>query len=166
MAGSLLLACNQPKPAASDAEPAQAEFADPKYVDMGKKGLSQLGSGDIDGWMSGYADNAVYSWSSGDSIVGKPAITAYWKDRRANVIDTIFFKKDIWLAIKVNKPQQGPDMPGVWLMSWYQTNAKYKNGKSISMWIHTDQHFDANNKIDRVVQYLDRAPINAALAAK
>ena len=29
-------------------------------------------------------------------------------------------------------------------------------------WIHTDQHFDANDKIDRVIQYLDRVPINAA----
>ena len=30
--------------------------------------------------------------------------------------------------------------------------------------IHTVQHFDANDKIDRVVQYLDRVPINAAMA--
>ena len=34
----------------------------------------------------------------------------------------------------------------------------------MSQWIHTDYHFDANDKIDQVVQYIDRAPINAAIA--
>ena len=34
------------------------------------------------------------------------------------------------------------------------------------MWIHTDLHFNENDKIDRLIQYLDRAPINAALAKK
>ena len=32
----------------------------------------------------------------------------------------------------------------------------------MAQWIHTAIHFDANDKIDRVVQFLDRAPINAA----
>src|SRR6184192_2101922 len=103
LAGTLLIACNQPKAEVADATPAPAEFADPKYADIGKKGISQLASGDVDGWMTAFADNAVYSWSGGDSLSGKPAIAAYWKDRRNNVIDTIIFKKDIWLAIKVNK---------------------------------------------------------------
>jgi hypothetical protein len=30
--------------------------------------------------------------------------------------------------------------------------------------IHTDMHFNDADKIDRVIQYLDRVPINAALA--
>jgi len=171
MAGSLLLSCSQPKPAETATTevattPPPAEFADPKYAEIGKKGIAQLSSGDIDGWMNSFADNAVYSWSSGDSLSGKVAIASYWKDRRSNVLDQLVFKKDIWLPIKVNKPQQGPDMPGIWLMSWYQIHATYKNGKTVVMWVHSDMHFDASDKIDRFIQYIDRAPINAALAAK
>jgi hypothetical protein len=33
-----------------------------------------------------FADNAVYYWNSGDSLVGKPAIDKYWRNRRANVL--------------------------------------------------------------------------------
>ncbi|HEY4935237.1 MAG TPA: hypothetical protein VII44_01580, partial [Puia sp.] len=32
-----------------------AEFADPKYSEIGKKGNDALSSGDIDGWMSNFA---------------------------------------------------------------------------------------------------------------
>jgi cyanophycinase-like exopeptidase len=49
-------------------------------------------------------------------------------------------------------------------MGWYQVTAKYKTGKSMTQWVHTDQHFDANDKIDRLIQYIDRAPINAAIS--
>jgi hypothetical protein len=169
---SFLCACTNSKPAdqtaaatdtvtASQAKTQPAEFADAKYSDIGKKGLAGLSSGDIDGWMSTFADNAVYIWNNGDSLAGKPAITAYWKKRRTEVIDSINFKNEIWLPIKVNQPQS-VEQPGVWLLSWYLTSAKYKTGKRMSQWIHTDSHFDANDKIDRVIQYLDRAPINAA----
>jgi hypothetical protein len=167
LVAALLWSCDQPK---KEEEPPKetppAEFADPKYMEMGKIGLNQLSSGDIDGWMTKYADNAKYYWSGGDSLVGKAAIANYWKDRRTNVIDSITFINDIWLAIKINKPQKGPDREGVWLMSWYQVKSKYKNGNSIFMWVHTDMHFDNNDMIDQVVQYIDRVPINAALAAK
>jgi hypothetical protein len=116
--------------------------------------------------MEAFADNAVYVWSSGDSLNGKKAITDYWKDRRSNVIDSLTFMNDVWLPIKVNEPQQKVVKRGVWLLSWYQVSTKYKNGKKVGMWVHTDMHFNENDKIDRVIQYLDRAPINAALAKK
>jgi hypothetical protein len=58
------------------------------------------------------------------------------------------------------------EQTGIWLLSWYQVSAKYKNGNRAGQWIHTDYHFDANDKIDRVIQYLDRAVINAALKKK
>ena len=147
--------------AAAPAKPQPAEFADPKYSDIGKKGLAALSSGDIDGWMASFADNAVYVWNNGDSLSGKAAITAYWKKRRGEVIDSISFKNEIFLPIKVNQPQS-VEQPGVWLLGWYQVSAKYKTGKRMGQWIHSDMHFDANDKIDRVIQYLDRAPINAA----
>jgi hypothetical protein len=149
-----------------DKKPQQAEFADPKYVEWGKKMSGQLSSGDIDGWLSNYADNAKFRWSSGDSLSGKDAIGKYWKDRRGNVIDSIAFTNDIWLPIKINTPQMGPDRAGVWLLSWYMVNVKYKNGKKLVFWAHIDHHFDANDKIDETIQYIDMAPIKAALAQK
>lgn len=146
--------------------PAQAEFADAKYTDWGKKMLKQFESGDIDGWLSNYADNARYVWSSGDSLVGKKAISDYWMNRRKNVIDSIQFTNDIWLAIKVNTSQKGPDLPGVWVMTWYQVNVKYKNGKKLGFWVHNLNHYDNNDKVDETASYIDRAPINKALGMK
>ncbi|HVM88550.1 MAG TPA: nuclear transport factor 2 family protein [Puia sp.] len=171
-----LLACNNNKPAETNSAatdttaktteqkpPPQSEFADAKFTDIGKKNLQQLSSGDIDGWMNSFADNAKYRWSSGDSLEGKAAIATYWKERRTKVIDSITFINDIWLPIKINKPQKGPDSEGNWLLSWYMVNVKYKNGKKLMFWVHTDMHFDANDKIDQFIQYIDRAPINKAL---
>ena len=166
-----LFACNNSKTEAdktmvkdaSDAKPPQSEFADAKYTDMGKQMMQKFESGDIDSWANMFADNAVYLWSAGDSVAGKKAITDYWKNRRMNVIDSIHFSNDIWLPLKVNQPQKGPDLAGTWLLSWYMVNAKYKSGKSLGFWVHTDYHFDANDKIDRAVQYIDMAPIKAAV---
>ena len=148
-------------PVETAATPPPAEFADAKYAAIGKSGLASLSSGDIDGWMARFADNAVYIWNNGDSIVGKPAITEYWKKRRTETIETITFTDEIWVPLKVNQPQS-IEQPGVWLLGWYRTNAKYKTGKSMTQLMHTDYHFDANDKIDRVIQYMDRASINAA----
>lgn len=140
-----------------------AEFADPKYTEMGKKSLAALEKGDMDSWMFNYADNAKYYWNSGDSLIGKPAIDKYWRDRRANVIESIIFENDIWLPVKVNS-LENVKTKGIWLLAWYKTTAKYKGGKSMTQWIHTDFHFDGNDKIDEVHQYVDRAVINAAMA--
>lgn len=146
------------------AQPQPAEFADAKYTEIGKQNLSALSKGDVDAWMSNLSDNAKYFWNGGDSLIGKAAISAYWKNRRTAVVDTIFFTNDIWLPVKVNVPQQAVQAPGVWLLSWYQTHATYKaSGKTMVQWIHTDMHFDANDKIDQIVQYVDRSVINAAM---
>ncbi len=166
----LLFSCKNAKTDESAATPdaaaaiAPVEFADAKYVEDGKTGLTALSSGDISKWMERFADNAIYRFNNGDSIVGKAAISAYWTQRRTEVIDSISFANDIWLPVKINTPQNDRQRPGVWLLGWYQTTAKYKNGKSMTQRIHADTHFDANDKIDLVIQYLDRAPINAALA--
>ncbi len=167
----LLAACNNPKPdetaettsTTSETKPQPAEFADPKYTEIGKSGLASMTSGDIDGWSSNWADNIVWQWNNGDSIAGKAAVVNYWKDRRMNSIDSISFTNQIWLPVKVNQTQANEE-GGIWLLSWYSTNAKYKTGKRMMQSIHTAQHFDANDKIDRVIQYLDRVPINAAIA--
>jgi hypothetical protein len=145
--------------------PPPVEFADQKYVDMGKKALEQFASGDMEGWLSRFADNAIYRWSGGDSLAGKEAIAKYWKDRRMNVIDSIYFTNDIWLPLNVNQPQS-IEQKGTWLLSWYQVNAKYKNGQKLTFWVHTDIHYNTNNQVDEFIQYIDRAPINAAVAKK
>lgn len=169
-----LVACNNEKPAENkettaaapateNKESAPVEFADKKFVDMAGKQLDALTAGNVDGWMSAYADNAVYVWNSGDSLAGKKAITDYWKNRRTNVIDSITFSNRVFLPVKVNKPQS-IEQPGNWVLCWYLTSAKYKNGKKMTQWIHTDIHYDANDKIDRLIQYVDRSLINAATA--
>jgi hypothetical protein len=154
------------KTSATEEQSKASEFADEKYMAWGKQRQQQFQDGDIDTWAQQFADNAVYIWSSGDSLAGKQAIIDYWKNRRKNVIQSVTFSNDIWLPIKVNKPQKGPDLPGVWLLSWYQVNATYKTGKSLQFWVHTDLHFNNEDKVDRLVQYIDRAPINAAVNAK
>ncbi len=154
------------EPKAEAATPPQAEFADAKYTDIGKKYIQDLSSGDTDAMMAAYADNAKYYWNAGDSLVGKKAIADFWVNRRKNVIETLSFKNDIWLPIKVNEPQQKMEKPGVWLLSWYQVTAKYKGGKSMTQWMHILFHFDANDKVDEVSQYVDRVPINEAMPKK
>lgn len=143
-----------------------AEFADQKFVTMGKQQLKLFEQGDINAWMNFFADNAIYYFSGGDSLTGKKAILDYWTKRRKDVIRNVQFTNDIWLPIQVNQPQKGPDMPGVWLMSWYQVHVTYSNGKSLSFWTHVDYHFNDQEKVDRAVQYIDRAPINKALGVK
>ena len=168
---ALIAACNsastekqeQPLVASSEEKQQAVEFADAKYTDMGKKALAAMTSGDVDAWMSIFADNAKYYWNGGDSLIGKAAINEYWKKRRTEVIDSITFTNEIWLPVKVNEPQQSVQTKGVWLLSWYQVTSKYKNGKTMTQWAHNDFHFDANDKIDQAIHYIDRAPINAAL---
>jgi len=140
------------------------EFGDSKYKDIGKKGLADLASGDIDSWMNSYADNAVFRWGSGDSLAGKAAITAYWKQRRTEVIDSLSYTNEVWLPIKVVKPEVATQLPGNYVLAWYSVYAKYKNGKNMSQRSHMVFHFDSNDKIDRVTHYIDRAPINLATA--
>ena len=165
---SFLVGCKKEKlmetPAVtSDEEKIQpVEFADAKYTEIGKKSLDYLTKGDMDAWMSNYADDAKYYWNNGDSLVGKPAIDKYWRSRRANVIESITFENDIWLPTKVNDLKNVKNT-GIWLLSWYKTTAKYKSGKSMTQWIHTIYHFDKNDKIDEVNQYLDKALINEAM---
>lgn len=173
LSSALFFACKNEKAsdAKMDAAPAAAtetkmapvEFADAKYAEIGKKGLAALSAADVGGFVSNYADNAVYVFNNGDSIAGKAAISGYWTQRRIELMDSITFTNAIFLPIKVNQPQS-IEQPGVWLLSWYQVTTKYKTGKKMTQWIHTDLHFNDADQVDRVIQYLDRVPINAAMA--
>lgn len=145
--------------------PGPVEFADQKYVDIGKKAWELFQAGDIDGWASKFADNVIFRWSSGDSLAGKAAILKYWKDRRMNVIDSLHFGNEIWLPLTVNQPQS-TETKGTWLLYWNSVKVTYKNKQTLSFWVHSDMHFTNDNLIDEIIQYIDRAPINAALAKK
>ena len=155
------------EPTAKDAvtATAQAEFADAKYTAIGKSVIAALSKGDMDAWMANYADDAKYYWNSGDSLVGKPAIDKFWRNRRMNVIDSLRFSSDIWFPIKINKSQQ-KERTGVWLMSWYQVTAKYKGGSTMTQWMHILYHFNDQDKIDQVEHFVDRVPIEAAMPKK
>jgi hypothetical protein len=87
-------------------KPQPIEFTDAKYIDMCKQGLTDLSSKNIDAFTNNFADNAIYRFNNGDSIAGKAAINAYWKDRMTNAIETISFSNDIWLSLKVNESEQ------------------------------------------------------------
>lgn len=161
----LVIACNNKKEettAATTQEPQQAVFADAKFTELGKQGIASLASGELKTWNESFADNAVYHWNNGDSLNGKAAINDYWTKRRTTSIDTMIISNQIWLPITVNKPQAN-ERTGNYLLCWYHIEAKYKTGKTMKQYIHSVLHFDANDKIDFVSQYLDRVPINAAM---
>ena len=171
---SLLFSCNDgtktAEPTAeksatetAPAEPKDYEIGGDKYADMGKNGQNDFASGNIDSWINGYADNAIYRWNNGDSVVGKAAIATYWKKRRAEVIDSISFTNSVWLPIRVNKPLYTGQPTGNYALGWYMLYAKYKTGKSMTQRSHMVIHFDDNDKIDRTTIYLDKVPINAAM---
>ncbi|MBK8280123.1 MAG: nuclear transport factor 2 family protein [Saprospiraceae bacterium] len=48
----------------------------------GRQSIAALSAGDADGFVAGYADNAVYMFNNGDSLAGKAAIAEYWKRRK------------------------------------------------------------------------------------
>jgi hypothetical protein len=144
-------------------EPQKYEFADAKYTDIGKAAMSQFQSGNIDGWLTYYTDRAVIRQSPADSIYGKAAIAKLWKDRRKTQTGSINIENDIWLPLKVNRPQKGDDLEeGIWLLNWHHVNLGYKSGKSQMFWVHTDFHFDKNDKIDIMLEYFDPGRIIAS----
>ena len=71
------------------------EFGDDKYVQIAKQVMQDLSSGNTDGYLSAYADNAIYRFSGGDSLNGKQAITDYWKKRRSEVIDSLSYSNEV-----------------------------------------------------------------------
>lgn len=140
------------------------EFGDDKYTEIAKKSLQSLASGDVDAFGSNFADNAIFRWSGGDSLSGKPAISEYWRKRRSETIGSLSFANDVWLSINVSTPMAETQLPGNYALCWNMVTATYKTGKSMTQRMHMVYHFDNNDKIDRVTQYLDRVPISKAEA--
>ena len=117
--------------------------------------------GDVDAMTANFDDNGRMLWSGGDSLVGKQAIVDYYKGRW-KLIETLKFSEEIWLPIKANQSPNGTAAPGKWMLSWHKTDVKYKNGKSLSFWVHNATHYNDAGKVDYIAQYMDRHPIMEA----
>ena len=144
-----------------DKKPA-TEILDLSAADPITKSLAAFAKGDLDGMTADYDDNVRYTWSSGDSAIGKKAVKDYYAGRW-KLIESISFSNDIKLPLQVNESQQPKAAPpGKWVLYWVQTNVKYKNGKTLNFWQHSVNHFNDAGKIDFVGQYIDRYPIMEA----
>jgi ketosteroid isomerase-like protein len=151
------------EPAAAEAEkkPAYSELLDMSVAEPAKKGLQAFAAGDIDGMTAEYADNIRYTWSSGDSLIGKQAVKDYYTKRRA-LIDSITYSDYVFLPVQVNEVQTPYAPAGKWVLYWAFAHVKYKNGKKLNFWLHQVNHYNDAGKIDLASQYIDRAPIMAA----
>lgn len=166
-----LLSCNNEEKAgttgdatadtANGKKPA-TEMLDISEADGIKAAFAALGRGDIDAMTATYDDNARHFWSAGDSAVGKQAIKDYWNGRW-KLIDSLTFSEVIVLPIRINE-SQSPQYAtnGKWVLAWTFSHVKYKNGKKLDFWAHTDYYYNDAGKIANVIQYIDRYPIMEA----
>lgn len=165
---ALIISCNnenteeQPSENKSTEEVAKkpaTEILDLSEADGVKAGFAALSKKDIPGFTADYDDNVKQLWSGGDSLIGKSAVVDYWNGRM-NLIDSLNFSELILLPIRVNESQSPKyATPGKWVMAWNFSHVKYKNGKTLHFWVHTDFHYNDAGKINTIVQYIDRAPI-------
>ena len=138
------------------------EVLDLSEADGVKAGSAAFLKGDIDGMTAGFDDNIRYFFSGGDSLIGKQKVKDYYTGRW-KLIDSVTYSETILLPIKINE-SQSPQYAtlGKWVLTWNFAHVKYKNGKWIHFWIHTDYHYDDAGKVNTVVQYIDRHPIMEA----
>ncbi|MGQ0739192.1 MAG: nuclear transport factor 2 family protein [Bacteroidota bacterium] len=171
----LLIACNNEKKddkktddagktatTSGDEKKPATELLDISAGDAVKNSYAAFAKGDIDGMVADYDDNIRYTWSGGDSLIGKQAVKDYYTGRW-KLIQSASFSKQIVLPLLVNESQQ-PDVapPGKWVLYWHMADVTYKNGKNIKFWIHSVNHFNDAGKIDFIGQYIDRHPIMEA----
>ena len=175
MVSAFLLSCNNEKKdevakaadsttetSATDKKPA-SELLDLSAGESVKQSFEAFAKGDIDGMTASFDDNIRYTWSSGDSLIGKKAVADYYKDR-LSLIDSVSVAEPIVLPVQVNESQSKYAPTGKWVLYWAMLNVKYKNGKKISFWMHNVNHFNDAGKVDFVGQYIDRGQIAAATA--
>jgi hypothetical protein len=96
-----------------------------------KASFDAFSKGDMDGFTAGMADNVRFTWSSGDSLIGKQAIKDYYNGR-FKLIDSINFTDHIFVPVKANEAQSPYAPAGKWVLHWSFAHVKYKNGKKIN----------------------------------
>lgn len=168
---ALLFACNnekkddkavtEPTTVSSAEKKPASELLDISEGDPLKKSFEAFSKGDVDGMVSIYSDSVFYSFSGGDSLIGKQAVKDYYNGRW-KLIDSLKFSDQIVLPVQVNESQSKAAPPGKWILFWTATDVKYKNGKKLHFWLHNVNHYNDKGKIDFVGQYIDRAPLMAA----
>lgn len=169
---ALILACNNEKKddakktdeagtstASTETKKPASEILDLAAGDAVKKSFAAFAKNDIDGMVADYDDNIRYTWSGGDSAIGKTAVKEYYASRW-KLIQSISFSNEIMLPLQVNE-SQAPKVapPGKWVLYWAAADVTYKNGKNIKFWMHNVNHYNSAGKIDFVGQYIDRHPI-------
>ncbi len=164
--GSLLLfSCNnETKKEASGSETTMdtktttkpmMELLDMSTTDGVKNSFDAFSRGDIDGFTAGMADNVRFTWSSGDSLIGKQAVKDYYNGRW-KLIDSMSFTDHIFVPLMANEQQSQYAPAGKWVLHWAFAHPKYKNGKRINFWVHDVNHYNEAGKIDFIGQYIDR----------
>ncbi|MBL0183633.1 MAG: nuclear transport factor 2 family protein [Chitinophagaceae bacterium] len=172
LVSAFLVACNNEKKdetaaaapeVKSDKAQAPVELImDSNFVNGTKATMAAFQNKDIEGYTADMADNIIFRWSGGDSLVGKQAVKDYYTGR-FNIIDNIKFSNPIFLPVMANvSPNGGATASGKWMLDWYMVNVKYKNGKAIGFWVHNTMHYNAAGKIDQATQFIDRHPIMEA----
>jgi hypothetical protein len=142
----------------SDKKPA-SELLELSTAEPVKKSFEAFAKGDVEGMVADFDENVRYTWSGGDSLVGKKAVMDYYKGRW-DLFESISFNNPIVLPVQVNESQQPKYAPtGKWVLYWAMVDVKYKNGKAINFWMHNVNHFNEAGKIDFIGQYIDRLPI-------
>jgi hypothetical protein len=147
--------------ASTDKTKPAMELLDMSAADVVKNSFAAFSKGDIEGMTASYDDNIRYTWSGGDSLIGKKAVQDYWK-ARWTLIDSLTFSEHIVLPVQINESQSKFAPTGKWVLIWMMSQPKYKNGKSLNFWTHSVNHLNDAGKVDFIGMYYDRAPINKA----
>jgi hypothetical protein len=149
-------------PTTTETKKAATEVLDLSEADGIKAGLTAFTKGDIDGMTANFDDNVRYFFSGGDSLIGKQKVKDYYTGRW-KLIDSVMYSENVVLPIRINESQSPKyATPGKWVLNWSFAHVKYKNGKWLHFWIHTDYYFNDAGKVATVVQYIDFHPIREA----
>ena len=135
-------------------------IANRDFREIGRTHLGAFARADIDGWLDVFADNAVFIWNNKDSLTGKDAIAAYWRNRWSK-LDSISFSNQTWLPIELEGAEI-MQQQGTWVLGWYQFDASYKGNIKVTQWAHDAIHLNANDKVDRLIHFVDMGPIMRA----
>ena len=167
IAGALivLVSCNSSAPeqakteikdaAVESSSPPMAKVLPESETQIIRDGIKAYSDGNLESFLAVMDDNVkIYYPGPGDSLVGKDAIKAFFKNRTDSVV-TAEAINPTYLAVDV--PPGMTAGPGKWVMAWYIWNIKYKNGKTARFPIQVTEHVNEAGKIDLGIWYYDMA---------
>jgi hypothetical protein len=153
---------SQPTVSSGTEKKPATELLDLSAGDAVKKSFDAFSKGDVDGMVADFDDNIRYTWSGGDSLIGKQAVKDYYTGRW-KLIQSVNYSDRIVLPVQVNESQNpAAAPPGKWVLFWQMADVTYKNNKNVKFWSHSVNHYNDAGKIDFVGMYIDRHPIMEA----